>query len=207
MEYIMANYQAAVSGNAIKNNGGTVVKAGNVSSTATHVTNSQTLMENAVRDGNSRYGTRPALASSPLSSGNIGTYKPLSGGTYAYNPPSKVSSSSALTVVAKKLSSTISGAAQTQLLSGGADVALRKARHPYQGNRLLDISSWNAVTGAASYGANRGVLMSPSGIDNVTGPNADSTILNATFAIPGELVYMKTGATPTQDDYAAKYSP
>jgi len=200
----MANYQAAVSGNAYKNNGGTVRKAGNIA-TDNPITKAMTLRENLTRKS---INTKNALASSPTSSGNLGTVQPLSGGTFGYDPPSNVSSSTAVTVIARRVSTTLSGAANTTLQSGASDKGIRQAVHAYTGNRLLGITSWNAVTGAATKSTTRdGLLLQASGIDGTLGRGADDTIAKSTFAIPGELVWIETGKTPTQKDYAAKYSP
>jgi hypothetical protein len=199
--------QAAVSGNPFRNNGATIVKAGNVPSTATRVTKVQNLRDNETKEG--KYAGQVSLSTGDAwSSGNLGTAKPLSGGTFQYDPPANVASSTPVTVIARRVSTTISGASNEALKSGASDTGIREHGHFYRGNRLLGISSWNAVTGAATKTAGReGLLIQPSGIDGTVGKDADDTVQNSTYAIPGELVLMQTGKTPSQLDYAAKYNP
>lgn len=195
-----------VSGNATKNNGATIVKAGNVPSSATRVTNVQTLLENAVK-----LDVNTVIASSGT---NIGTHGPIVGGTFGYNPPSNVSSSTPLKVVAKRVSTTLSGKSDTSLQSGAADTSARKSIAEWKGDRLynntnaagatFDLFTGTLTTGTTTLTA--GTLVAPSGISGEVNSDADHAVKNTTFAIPGELVLMETGGTPSQKDYAAKYS-
>lgn len=198
--------QAAVSGNATKNNGATIVKAGNVPSTATRVTNVQTLRENAVRG---RFVTTPVYTSGS----NIGTHEPLFGGSFAYNPPSNVSSSTPLKVVAKRVSTTLSGKSDTSLQSGASDTSARQSTNWWRGDRTYANTNAEGATfdvygGGLTRGTTRkahGTLVQASGLDRGLGYDADHTVKHSTFAIPGELVWIETGKTPSQKDYAAKY--
>jgi hypothetical protein len=204
-------FSKAISGNDYKNVGGTIVKAGNKAATSP-ITNDQTLRANTLRIKNM---VRPELAVSPTASGNIGVGKPVSGGTFAYVPPFNVSSSTPVTVIARRVSTTISGASNEALKSGASDTGIRKAVHTWKGDRTYNNTANTGATfdifgNLLTKGTDRGAAgdqVPPSGIDGTTGHTADHTVSKATFAIPGELVLLETGKTPSQKDYEVKYSP
>lgn len=174
----------AISGQPQKNNGSTIVKAGNVASSL--MVNDVTLMEQTAAVV--EYGSKPVLAVSPTSSGNLGTAKAISGGTFnKANTPG--------VYIAKKLATTINGSANTVLLSGGSDFGGARGVNSLTTTRRLDEDSWNAVTGDVTKGANAGDLVSF---------GADHAVLYSTYDVPGELTY-KTGAPlPVNDNYKPK---
>ena len=198
----MAHVTTAVAGNATKNNGATIVGAGSASTTTGPITNVQTLRENALRQ---RYENRVFLAVSPTSSGNIGTKKPYSNGTFSYDPP-QVSSSSAVKVVAKRLSSTISGYSNTILKFGASDKGINKAYNVAYGDRTTGATNaagatYDLFTGTLTKSGD-GTLVQCSGLDGNMGQQSDHE-----FTTQGELVYIATGKTPTQKNYATRYNP
>jgi len=176
-------YTTAIANQPIKNKGGTLLNAGNV---APALANNLTLANNAYKSG---YGSRPILAVSPESSGNIGTTKPISAGRFGEMEKGKY--------VAMVIGTRIAQTNNTILASTGSDFGRKNGLiNAYYGDRRLNITAWNAATGAATYGANRGVLTT-FGADDAATP---------TNAIPGELQYMAGGKNPVQDNYKANTS-
>ena len=188
--------QAAISGNPYKNNGGTVIKGGSVTTTVGNpFTKSRTLMDNAVTTG---YGAQVSLSSgSTGSSGNVGTFKALTSGTFGYNMV-------AGRYVMKRSCGYINGTANTLLLSGASDSAERHLNPalittavPYGSGAT---ASYNLLTGVFTKGGGAGNRYSFAG----TAPLDDAA--RPTYAVPGELTY-KTGAKlPVQDEYKPKMS-
>jgi len=168
----------AVSGLPTKNNTGSVLNAGNVT---------RDNMSNLTLSENGSNHPQPTVVSSATA--NIGTTKAISGGTFAYNNPD---------FIAKVLTGTINGSANTVLRSGASSFGSKRTDKPTPYERL-DITSWNAVTGADSVGAGAGNTVLVSGINNVTGAAADHVwSTNA-----GEFVYDGPD-TPTQADFPTR---
>ena len=98
-----------------------------------------------------------------------------------------------------KVAGTTDANAKAITTYGGSVRTLKYAK----GNRRYDITSWNAVTGAATYGSNRG--------DKFTYRDASGTTLAheayPTNAVPGGLVYHFGAADPYNDSYPARTSP
>lgn len=187
----MANYQAAVTGNAIKNNGGTVLKAGAANLTKGPVTQNFTLMESVTTP--LTYGTKVALSSgAAYSSGNLGTFNAKT--TFAYEQvPGRY--------IMKKYTYYVNGVADTSMNSCASSSSENMRSIPYlETARTLGsgvTASFNPFTGTYTKGGNAGGLMS-FGEDHAARPS------NAT---PGELQY-KTGALlPVSDEYQPKYAP
>lgn len=178
----MADFQAAVSGNAYKNNGGCIKMAGAKASDSP-ITASRSLMDDAVTTG---YGSKVVLSSgSAGSSGNLGTFNAMT--TFAYpNQPGKY--------IIRKNTPYVNGSANTLLTSGASDVGIRRSIPKLETTRALGsgyLTSWDYETGAITKGANAGAEVS-FGNDEAARP---------TDATPGELTY-KTGAKlPIEDDY------
>jgi len=176
--------QAAVSGNATKNNGGTIKKAGSASTTTGPITSSRTIMDDATKNG---YGAKVVLSSgSTGSSGNLGTANAIT--NFAYQMV-------AGRYVMKKANGFINGTASTLLNSCASNSAGRMRAIPFlETTRAMGsgyLTSWDYETGAITKGANAGAAVS-FGEDNAARP---------TDAVPGELQY-KTGAKiPVQDEY------
>ena len=176
--------QAAVSGNATKNNGGTVKKAGNTNTSTGPITATRTLMQDAVAVS---YGSKVSLSSgSAGSSGNLGTFNAIT--TFAYPMV-------AGRYIMKKNTSYVNGSASTFLTSCANDgqsksIALLETTRAMGSGYL---TSWDYETGAITKGANAGAAVS-FGEDNAARP---------TDAVPGELTYKTGSPTPTnwQDEY------
>lgn len=176
-----------VSGSGKRNDGGTILHAGNIASSRW---DNLTL---AVNTDRFHYGSKlPDSGNSRL-----GTHAIYSGGNYA---------------TPQVAGNYIGFFINNRTLAG---VAKDFLKNPSAGNfhqpipkketaRRLDEDSWDYVTGTVTKGGNEGVsydMLNPIG----GGSSADSAA-NPTNAVPGELVYMVTGKIPTQDDYEARYS-
>lgn len=179
-----APYQAAVSGNRYKNNGGVVLNGGNHTEGLV-VTKSP--KDIAINLG---YGTKVVLAVSEATSGHLGTYKPYSAGTFAY-----VQQPDAW--LAFKTGTKISGVTTTRFQSGATDVSLFRAIPKKESARRLTITSWNYRTNAATKAGTSGDSSS-FGQDHAARP---------TNAVPGEFVMQVGAPTPTQYDYKPKTNP
>ena len=177
-------YTTAISGNAQKNKGGTILNAGNAN---TNLINNLTLANNAYKNG---YGSRPILAVSPTQSGNLGIGKPLSGGVFASMEKGKY--------VGMIIGTRIAQTDNTTLAGGSADFARKSSLiNAYYGDRRLNITSWAYATGVPTYGAGRGDLVT-FGADEAAEP---------TDAVPGKLAMMEGGKNPVQEAYKARTSP
>ena len=134
---------------------------------------------------------KPALAVSPASSGNLGTMKALSAGTYATDM-------AASNLVQWGTSKTMAG------VDAGYGFAPSLNGTPrWKGYSRIDLESFDILTGTATYGANRGTFVLASGIDGKTGFAADDSA-NPTMAIPGELTQMINGIVPSGMRYKAR---
>lgn len=102
-------------------------------------------------------------------------------------------------LVSTKIAGTTDSNAKDITTFGPGKRTLRYAK----GDRRYNITSWNAVTGAATKGSNAGAL--------VTYRDASGTTLAhealPTNAVPGGLVYHYGAANPYNDQYDAKTSP
>ena len=182
----MAVTTTAVSGQPRRNNGGTVFNAGNFS--VGNITNGITLVENAFHKG---YGTHVILADGSVGqSGNIGTQKVNSGGVFGKMEAGEY--------LIRTYSDRLAQQNSTVLASAGSDTTSRRSLHYSRGYRRYNITAWSYITGAATKGASAGALV---GFVDPVGGGAISFEAYPTDAVPGELVYMVTGVTPTQDDY------
>lgn len=119
----------------------------------------------------------------PGPSSSAGTSRGLGSGTFAYQVAGKY--------CIRRVSDTINGTANTTLVSGCSDWGIRRPIHSATTRRSVKVTGWNVNwqrTGTTETNDSFGA-------DHAATP---------TRAVPGELVYMETGATPTQDDYQAK---
>lgn len=119
------------------------------------------------------------------SSGNLGTLKVISGGTFQNYTEGDY--------IYPLIAGTIAGSANTVLDKPNSQQINRPIAFT-ESNRRINITSWNAVTGAATYGGNRGDAID-FGTDDAARP---------TRAVPGELAFLIGGATPSQLNYAAR---
>jgi len=176
----------AISANVVKNNGGTMKKAGNATTTVgSPITSARTLIQDAIK---TPYGAQVSLSSgSTGSSGNVGTANAIT--NFAYQMV-------AGRYIMKKNTAYVNGTASTFLTSCAADVAGHGSKNPayIESARQLGsgaLTSWDYETGAITKGSNAG-LASSFGADHAA---------RETDAEPGELQY-KTGAKlPVEDDY------
>ena len=165
-----------ISGNPIHNNGGSIVKAG------TQPTGSKTNSVGfAVLNSGEHQVNKVYQAVSPISSGNIGTSTILSARRFGKQEKGQY--------IAMIIGNKIANVADTSM-QGGASDQVRKPIQFTESTRAINITSWDYVTGAATYGANRGSGVS-FGTDKASHPSG---------AVPGRLVY-SLGGTPTQLSY------
>ena len=178
--------QTATGAGSTRNNGGTIVAAGNVNTTSGPVKVDLSLLEQAVDDD--KYGSKVVLSSGTAgSSGNLGTAEPVSAGTFAYTQVAGA-------YVMRRQSTTIGGVANTTLNTGASDYGTRQNPLVLETTRTYGsgvTQSWNYVTGAITKGGNSGGT-ADFGTDEAARP---------TNAIPGELVYMQGALVPNQADY------
>ena len=191
--------QAAVSGQATKNRGGTIKKAGSANTTTGPITKSRTLMDDAVT---TNYGAKVALSSgAAYSSGNVGTFAALTSGTFAYNMV-------AGRYIMKKRTHYVNGTAST-LLTSCASSSAENAKNPavLETSRTLGsgvTTSFDVITGTLTKGGNYGGLSTYHNINSETYVDSGARPTNA---IPGEIAY-KTGAKlPIADDYQPRTAP
>lgn len=182
--------QAVISGNATKNDGGTLLHAGNVASSRFANLSLATNIHEA------EYGSKVHEAVSPNSSGNVGTFRPLTAGVFGKMETGQY--------VAKVIGTRIAQTDNTFLRSCAAETSDRTSLHYARGNRRYDISDWSYTTGAATKGGSQGDLFTY--VDPVGG-GSQAFEPFPTDLVPGELVYMVTGKTPDQDDYKARTNP
>lgn len=185
--------QKAITGNVQRDASMTVFAAGNYS--VGNITNSLTHLTN--NSGPTEAPPKPSLATGSVgSSGNVGTAKALSGGTFAYDAPANQ-------WVMKKYTTQLSGVSKTQLLSGASDFATAPPSNPtvIESTRRLDIASWVYPSGYAVYGASKGAV---STMANGVGGNASDHAARVGRSFPGEFTAMVTGKTPTNFDYSPK---
>lgn len=178
----------AFTSRAVVNNGGTALGAGD----------SGTKMDELSLANNAHhpeYGSRVFQAVSPVDSGNLGTIKPYSAGVFGKMEEGKY--------IMRGEMSRLASSDSTLLRCPGSQTHTRKPYNPSRGSQRLNITSWDYVTGAATKGVNAGDAFA---YINPVGGGAVTQEPFPTAAVPGELCYMVTGASPTQDDYAAVYS-
>lgn len=176
----------AITANAYKNNGGTVLGAGNVNTSTNPITKVVSVKDNAIFDG---YGTKVIKAVSPNSSGNLGTVACFTNGTFNYQ-------NQARTFLIKGYCSTINGTANDSLKFSASDKGFRRPIHFLERSRRLDEDSWDYETGDVTKGGQEGALVSYSA-DHAARP---------TDSVPGELTYKTGKLAPINDDYKPRFS-
>lgn len=182
---------AAISGNTTKNDGGSILHAGTIASTRwANITLATTT------DNSESYGAKVFESVSPVSSGNVGTFRPISGGVFGQMEVGFF--------VAKVLGTRIAQTDDTFLRSGAAETSSRTSLHYARGNRRYDITDWSVLTGAATKGGNEGVLFT---YVDPEGGSSVSTEPFPTDSVPGKLVFMSTGKIPDQNTYKVRTNP
>lgn len=175
----MATQTVIGSGNK-KNNGGVILYGGNIPSTSK--TTAITLRNNI----------DTAKTNSRLIPANVAHMKkPLSAGVYGKMEAGKYVVRGNCTRLAQSSNS---------VLNNGASSFFRMPIKFSESARRLNITAWNAVTGAATKGGNAGDSYNFGNIDS--GTFIDQAA-HPSRSVPGEFVYLVTGATPTYDDYSA----
>lgn len=167
------------------NDGGSILHAGNIASTRW---NNITLAENATDFPQPHV----VQAVSPNSSGNLGTLKAISAGNFGQMEAGQY--------VAKIIGTKIAGQTNTFLRSGAADTGTRRPIHFARGNRRYSLTDVSALSGVVTYGGSDAAFTY---VDPETGSAVNNEPM-PTDAVPGKLVYMHTGANPTQDTYSAR---
>tara|TARA_Y100001938_G_scaffold150868_1_gene243981 strand:+ start:6853 stop:7473 length:621 start_codon:yes stop_codon:yes gene_type:complete len=200
----------AVTSGITKNNGSTIVNAGNVPVTTKTINDAG--FGKVIGDSEGRYKGNPGNRKqrtpsagnfSAFSNGGVITAK--GSGTFAYENAKN-------DFIGMRMTSVINGISNTSLLSGGTGKGrYRGSIHGLESYRTLPKYTTNADGSYASTSSAGG--SDTSYIDSAgNGSTASSdSAANPTRAIPGELVYTghskaRSGslAVPTQTDYAAK---
>ena len=181
----------AVGATVAKNDGGTILHAGTIASSRWANLTLATTTDNL-----NPYGSVVFQAVSPDSSGNIGTFRPLSAGVFGKMEVGQF--------VAKVLGTRIAQTDNTFLRSGAAETSSRTSLHYGRGNRRYDIVDVSAFSGVVSKGGNEGDLFTY--IDPETG-NSQPFEPFPTDSIPGRLVYRTGSKIPTQDTYKVRTNP
>ncbi len=170
--------QTVIGSGSTRNNGGTILHGGNIASTRWD--NFSLIANNDTR----KYSTLIPAATAHM-------VKPYSAGNYGKMVANQY--------VVRRMGTYIAGQSNTVLLSGASSF-FRFPIKPLEGTRRLHITAWNAVTGAPTYGGNRGDAYSFHAIDS--GSVVDQAA-HPSRAVPGELVYLRGGLIPYMDDYKA----
>lgn len=175
MATVQTDGTSAVTTTSTDNNGGTIKANGTISGTftASSVTQAKTgVFGSTVVDNND-------------------ADKALSSGTFAFNNNSPVG---------KKVTSSLSGVANTVLLSGAGNPGGIRSIHKIESIKTrklttaLRANKYNQVTGEFDAGYPQ-VVTDSFGTDDAANPTRD---------FPGELQYMSGSTTPTLDEYKAK---
>ena len=154
--------QKAISGNNVKNNGSSLLHAGNVTRNEIGSLDFGDANMNYMRQG--------------LVSGL--TIKAISGGDF--NVENRL--------VAMALTTSIAGSSLTALV-GGAGMEQTKGINGWGGYNRRDITSIDMLTGDVVYGAANGDYVLASGLDNTTGANSDINASPDVYNVPHTLTY------------------
>lgn len=177
----------AITGNVQKNNGGTVLGAGNVDTATNPVTKVVTVRSNAMYDG---YGSVVVKATSPAQSGYVGGILAVAGGNFAYQM-------TAGEYLMRGYSTKINGSTHNALKFPASDKGIRRPIHYNLKTRRLHETAWDYVTGDVTKGGSAGALVTYDA-DHAATP---------TMAVPGEFTYKQGKLTPVNDDYKARTAP
>ena len=173
-----------------RNDGGTVMYGGNIG-TGAPVTVATSLEQLGFRSG--MYGSKVVESNTA----NIGSYKPYSGGTFAYKMV-------AGQYIGMRMPGYISGVADTRLETGAGDFGNRHSVHRTEGDYQMGLwsnTTWDYVTGVLTKGTDDGEAFT---YKNIRG---SGNVDDATRSVPGELVYNEgkgKDVAATQADYPAK---
>lgn len=196
--------QKIISGNTQRKDAATIMFGGTLASNS-RVTNSLDYTVVNYHSGVSGSIVQGALTAAQIAANTNGDTEPATGrskapmwklvsdGTYA-----KTATGS---YVAKKLTTTLAGVANTALYSGAADFGGRKSQHTIKNIRTayLKVLTWTgSKDGLPTYSKTVNVR-NPQQNDYGNDEGA-----NTTRAIPGELQFMYGAITPQMSDYPAR---
>lgn len=147
------HFTKAISGNPYRYNGGAVLNGGNVTTSGPrpNMSYNLTLATDAFYSG--RISGRVFLAVSPSDSGNLGTTRPIAGGTFG-----KMTKGHYIGMV---IMDTLAGQANTLLRSPAASYFRTKGftLTPYYKYELFGISGWDYVTGRPYLSGSQGTTI------------------------------------------------
>jgi hypothetical protein len=169
---------SAVTNTSTKNNIGTIRHGGVIGSTL--------FTSHALGDNGKAYTSGVKMTN------GSGLAKALEAGTFAYM--------AAANYVIRKVTSTLSGVANSVLLSGASDYGQRNAIHKSESARTTFLSalSWSANPGGLpTYTFTKSDQFTGFGNDDAARPS---------LAVPGELIILPGGKTPDMVNYKAKTS-
>lgn len=178
-------YGKAVSANAYKNNGATVMYGGNVPSGGRTNSLDYTYI-----------GRRSFFPGPKVVSGRTG--KALTSGTFAYQAAGK------WVMVGGNVTATLAGVANTSLQSGAADFG-RRSINKMVNLRSTFVTAWAWTAGStttyAATKSNQNIVAGTIGNADEYGNDNEST---SSRTLPGELTYMKGAVAPVNADYPAR---
>lgn len=174
--------QKAISANAYKNRGGTILYAGNIDTSSFNVTNAPGMTTIGFRSGMS--GSNP-----PPVSSTSGCQKSVSSGNYGKMTAGKY--------VIMCVTDELAGVSNTVIFNS-ANAPIRKSIHKLTSQKVAFLRTWSWT------GLHDGVLQFTKTVSKTTLSFGTDDAASPTRSIPGELVYMETGIVPTQADYSAK---
>ena len=174
MSYQQVNGSASTV-TSTKNNFGTIKKGGNLAATDKWAVDQLSFPVNMVLN-------YPSIESPHVA-------KPLSAGTFLYGPGQLI----------RRVTSAISGVADTVLLSGASDYGLRRAIHFIESLKTSFLSSWSWTTD------NNGNVNYTAVVDTGNQNFSQDDAAHPSAAVPGELIYQTGDNIPSQDEYQPRY--
>lgn len=146
------------------------------------------------------YGSAVYIPTGVASSGNVGAVKSVSAGTVNRQGD----------IIGPLLHDSLAGVSNTQLKGGAAEVAgVRRTPAPVTGERKLDVTGYDGLTHAASYGSDRGAAFTYHGASSPA-PSAsgidEAHPSNYARVHGGEIVY-SLGGLPVQHNLDLPKSP
>ena len=187
--------QKVIGGNPYRNDGATVVNAGNNDGSVV----TKTLNVNDLAKSNEEYGSQ-VVENAGVSDGTsdpTGVVKALSSGTFAFTP---AHGEDFLLAMAGPNASKINGSASTVLAVGGHTTDRYDGINELTTTRDLGTMTYQ-VLARPSTAVVPGRTITGGGVERSFGQDDEAIVSRA---VPGELVYMDGGKTPVQDSYKAK---
>lgn len=172
-------WDKAISANSLNDNGATVLMGGDIDTDNNTVTN-------APNESILGAGRKPQPGPVQSATANIGTTKANTNGNFATMPAGHY------IVKGGNITTDLAGVSYT--LMQGNSVQIKSIKSQLTRKTVL-IDSWNYATGEATFNASN-----PSDDDF----DIDSAHTLPTRAVPGNLVYLVTGATPSTVAYKEK---